>query len=219
MLPDASEYFSPLIQALSVLAIIYASLITCRQVDLKRIIAYSSVSHMGLVTSGIFSHTVVGIEGAIALMIAHGLVSSGLFIMVTFLYERHNTRLVRYYRGVGVTMSIWTVVFISFILANIGFPPSFNFAGEFVTLIGPFEYSYIVGVFASLGMVLSAAYSLYLSNRLCFAEPSKYLAFTRDLNRREFYSVSPLLLLTFLLGVCPTMIYHTVHTAAMLCVT
>ena len=203
LLPDAAEYFAPLVQTLSIFAIIYGSLTTCRQVDLKRIIAYSSVAHMGLVTLGIFSHTIQGLVAAVVLMLAHGLVSSALFIAVTYLYDRHHTRLVKYYRGAVVIMPLYGILLLALVLANASIPLSCNFVGEFLSLLAAFEYSFIVGVLASLGMVLSAGYSIYMYNRVCFGVPSKYLYFTRDLNRREFYALMPLVILTYLMGICP----------------
>nr|QDH12158.1 NADH dehydrogenase subunit 4 [Halichondria sp. HK-2019] len=203
LLPNASEYFAPLIQTLSLLAVIYGSLTTCRQVDLKRIIAYSSVAHMGLVTLGLFSHTAQGLVGAVFLMLGHGLVSSALFIGVTLLYERFHTRLVKYYRGVAVTMPLFATLLLILVLANASIPLSSNFIGEFLSLLAAFEYSMIEGVLASLGVVLSAGYSIYFYNRVCFGAPSKYLYLFRDLNRREFYTLLPLILLIFLMGVFP----------------
>ena len=203
LLPEASEYFAPLILTLSLFAIIYGSLTTCRQVDLKRIIAYSSVAHMGLVTLGLFSHTIQGLVAAVFLMLAHGLVSSALFIVVTYLYERHHTRLVKYYRGVVITMPVFGILMLTLILANASIPLSCNFVGEFFSLLAVFEYSFVVGGLASLGVVLSAGYSIYLYNRVCFGTPSKYLYFSRDLNRREFYALMPLVLLIFLMGIFP----------------
>ena len=214
LLPNASEYFSPLIQTLSILAIIYGSLTTCRQVDFKRVIAYSSVAHMGLVTLGIFSHSTQGLIAAIYLMLAHGLVSSALFITVTFLYERHHTRLIKYYRGVATIMPLFSTIFLLFILINIGIPLSCNFIGEFLSLLAAFEYSYLVGVLASSGIVLSAAYSIYLYNRICFGSLSRSLNFNRDLNRREFYAISPLLLLAFLIGIFPTIIIDSINLSS-----
>lgn len=161
---------------------------------------------MGLVTLGIFSHSTQGIIASIYLMLAHGLVSSALFIAVTLLYERHHTRLVKNYRGITTTMPLFSILFLIFILVNIGIPLSCNFIGEFLSLLAAFEYSYIVGVLASSGMVLSAAYSMYLYNRVCFGAPSKSLKFSRDLNRREFYTLLPLVLLVFLIGVFPVII-------------
>lgn len=206
LLPDASEYFSPLIQTLGILAIIYGSFTTCRQVDLKRIIAYSSVAHMGLVTLGVFSQTAQGIVGAIYLMLAHGLVSSALFIAVTFLYERHHTRLVKYYRGLVITMPLFGALLFLLILANIAIPSSCNFIGEFISLLAAFEYSFLVGLLASLGMVLSAAYSMYLYNRIGFGSPSQHIHFSRDLNRREAYILLMLVGLIYFIGVCPYII-------------
>jgi NADH-ubiquinone oxidoreductase chain 4 len=185
------------------LAIIYGSLTTCRQVDMKRIVAYSSVAHMGLVTLSLFSQTVQGLVAAVFLMLAHGLVSSALFIAVTFLYERHHTRLVRYYRGLVVTMPLFGTLMLTLVLANASLPLSCNFVGEFFSLLAAFEYSYVVGVLASFGTVLSAAYSIYLYNRICFGQPSKYILYPRDLNRREFYILLILVVLIYLMGIFP----------------
>jgi len=142
LFPDASVYFAPLVNTLAVIAIIYASLTTIRQTDLKRIIAYSSVSHMGVVMLGLFSLTAIGIEGSIVLQVAHGLVSSGLFIVVTLLYERHHTRIVKYYRGLAITMPLLAIVFVVLTLANIGVPLTSNFIGEFLSLYGIFSTNY-----------------------------------------------------------------------------
>ena len=203
LLPDATEYFGPLIMTLSIFAIIYGSLITCRQVDLKRIIAYSSVAHMGLVVLGIFSHTVQGLVGAVFLMLAHGLVSSALFIGVTFLYDRYHTRLIKYYRGMVITMPLFSMLLLILVLANASIPLSCNFIGEFLSLLATFEYSFMAGVFASGGIVLSAGYSIYMYNRICFGASSRYINYSRDLNRREFYSLLPLVVLIILMGVFP----------------
>nr|ATI10790.1 NADH dehydrogenase subunit 4 [Plenaster craigi] len=213
LLPEASEYFAPLIITLSLLAIVYGSLTTCRQVDLKRIIAYSSVAHMGLVTLSLFSHTIQGLIAAVFLMLAHGLVSSALFIGVTLLYERHHTRLVKYYRGMVITMPLFGALMLSLILANASIPLSCNFIGEFLSLLAAFEYSIVVGVLASFGMVLSAAYSIYLYNRVCFGAFSNYLYVSRDLNRREFYTLLPLVLLIYLMGLFPFIIIDVVKSS------
>ena len=203
LLPEASEHFAPFIQILSLLAIIYGSLTTCRQVDMKRIVAYSSVAHMGLVTLSLFSQTVQGLVAAVFLMLAHGLVSSALFIAVTFLYERHHTRLVRYYRGLVVTMPLFGTLMLTLVLANASLPLSCNFVGEFFSLLAAFEYSYVAGVLASFGTVLSAGYSIYLYNRICFGLPSKYIYYPRDLNRREFYILLILVVFIYLMGIFP----------------
>lgn len=211
-MPEASRFFSPLIITLSLLAIIYGSLTTCRQVDLKRIVAYSSVAHMGLVTLSIFSHSVQGLVAAIYLMLAHGLVSSALFIGVTYLYDRHYTRLVKYYRGVVVTMPLYGGLMLALVLANASIPLSSNFVGEFLSLMAAFRYSNIGGLIASLGMVLSAAYSIYLYNRISFGGPSKYLYYSRDLNRREFYVLLYLGSLIYLMGIFPFIVVDIVKS-------
>lgn len=158
---------------------------------------------MGLVTLGIFSHTLQGWVSAVFLMLSHGLVSSALFIVVTLLYERHHTRLIRYYRGVAITMPIFSIIMFLLVLANASVPLSCNFVGEFFSLLVAYEYSYFVGIMASSGIVLSATYSIYLYNRVCFGAPSRYLQFTRDLNRREVCALVPLVALIFLMGVFP----------------
>lgn len=212
IMPDASQFFTPMILTLSILAIIYGSLTTCRQIDLKRIIAYSSVAHMGLVTLGIFSHTVIGIVAAIFLMLAHGLVSSALFIIVTFLYDRFHTRLIKYYRGITITMPIYSFLMLLLILANCSIPLSCNFVGEFLSLIAAFDFSYIVGTLSSLGVILSAIYSIFLFNRVCFGAPSNYLYFSRDINRQEFFSIIPLIILIFLMGLFPILIIDVINS-------
>ena len=213
LLPEASEFFAPFILTLSLLAVIYGSLTTCRQVDLKRLIAYSSVAHMGLVTLGIFSHTIQGLVAAIFLMLAHGLVSSALFIAVTFLYDRHHTRIVKYYRGMVITMPLFGTLMLTLMLANASIPLSCNFIGEFLSLLAAFDYSKIVGILASLGIVLSASYSIYLYNRVSFGVPSKYLKFSRDLNRREFYSLLSLVILIYLIGIFPYIIIDVIKNS------
>nr|YP_778634.1 NADH dehydrogenase subunit 4 [Chrysopathes formosa]ABB90974.1 NADH dehydrogenase subunit 4 [Chrysopathes formosa] len=213
ILPAASEYFAPLIITLSIIAIIYGSLTTCRQVDFKRLIAYSSVAHMGLVTLGLFTHTIEGMVAAVFMMLAHGLVSSALFIAVTYLYERHHTRLIKYYRGVTITMPIFAIIMLVLTLTNMGIPLSCNFVAEFFSLLAAFEYNLGIGVLAASGMVWSAAYSLYLYNRLCFGNASNYLLFARDLNRREVLAIFPLVVLIFFLGVLPSIIIDPVKNA------
>jgi len=188
LLPEACKYLSPLVNTLAILAIVYASLTTLRQTDLKRIIAYSSISHMGVVVLGIFSLTAIGIEGSIFLQIAHGIVSSALFIIVTILYDRHHTRIVKYYRGVVITMPLYSFFFLFFTLANIGVPLSCNFVGEFLSLFAIFSSNKFLGILGSLGMVLSASYGLFLLNRVVFGTPSPYISASpenRDISRRE----------------------------------
>ena len=168
LLPYACIYFSPLVQTLSVCAIIYTSLTTCRQVDLKKIIAYSSVAHMNFVTLGLFSLNAQGLEGAVLLMLAHGLVSPALFCLVGFLYDRHKTRILRYYGGIARTAPIYAIFFLFFTMANISLPGTANFVGEFLVFTGAYQNNTFVALLSTSGMVLGAAYGLWLCNRLLF---------------------------------------------------
>lgn len=181
--------------------------------DFKRLIAYSSVAHMGLVTLGLFTHTVEGLVAAVFLMLAHGIVSPSLFIAVTFLYERHHTRLIKYYRGVAIAMPIFATLMMVLTLTNMAIPLSCNFVGEFFSLLAAFEYCSATGVLAALGMVLSAAYSLYLYNRVCFGDASNYLLFPRDLARREVLAMAPLVALILFLGLLPSVVVDLVKDA------
>jgi len=160
MCPKVSVLSMDLITTLCLLGIIYASFTTIRQIDLKKIIAYSSIAHMNLLVLGIFSFTVQGIEGAIYLMIAHGVVSSALFFCVGILYDRYQTRLLKYYSGLVQVMPIFVTSFFLFTLANMGFPATSNFVGEILVLIGIFNYNTIALFFSATGIVLSAIYSI-----------------------------------------------------------
>lgn len=216
ILPDACVYYTPLVYTLAVLGIIFASLTTIRQTDLKRIIAYSSVSHMAVVMLSIFTLTAIGIEGSIFLQVAHGIVSSALFIVVTILYDRHHTRVVKYYRGMTITMPIFSSIFFFFTLANIAVPLSCNFIGEFVSLLATFESNPFIAVLASSGMILSACYSLFLYNRVAFGTMSPYVSSAtnnRDVTRREFYLLTPLIILTILLGIFPNIVFQPLHSS------
>lgn len=160
MFPEASVYFTPLIYAISVTAIIYVSLTTLRQVDLKKIIAYSSVAHMAFVTLGIFTSNLQAIEGSILLMLSHGIVSSALFMCVGVLYDRHKTRIIKHYSGLIQVMPLFMTIFLIFTLANLSLPATAGFIGEFLVLIGLFQANKLIGAIAGTGMVLGAAYSI-----------------------------------------------------------
>lgn len=212
MLPDASNYFNPLIQTIAVITLIYSSLSTIIQQDTKRLIAYSSVAHMAVVVLGLFSNTIIGIEGAILLSIAHGFVSPALFICVGgVLYDRLHTRIIQHIRGLVNFMPIFTILFFLFTLANTGIPLSLNFIGEQFSLIGIFDKNPIVGVLGATSIVLSACYSLFLYNRLSYGDYSPHLAIVKDINRREFYLLLALLIPTFILGIYPNVILDTLH--------
>lgn len=160
MFPLASIYFSPIVFVLSLIAAVYASLTTLRQIDLKKIVAYSSVSHMGFVTIGIFTLTVQGIEGSVILMLSHGLVSSALFLCIGVLYDRHHTRIIKYYGGLVQVMPIFTIFLMFFSFANTGFPGTSSFIGEILVLLGSFQVSTILTFFSATSMILGAAYSI-----------------------------------------------------------
>nr|WOE90985.1 NADH dehydrogenase subunit 4 [Aequorea sp. MKL-2023] len=206
LFPLASEYFSPIIVVLSLIAIVYASFTTCRQTDIKRLIAYSSVSHMGLVTLAIFCHSKEGLIASIVMMIAHGLVSSGLFMSSAVLYVRHHSRAIRYFRGVTMIMPLFSTITLILILANIGFPLTFNFIAEFFSILAAFCYSKIAGVISCLGALMSTVYALYFYNRIYFGSLSPHLINSREMLEFEFQSFLPLVFLTILLGLCPNLV-------------
>lgn len=167
ILPDASIYFSPFVQTIAVVSIIYSGLAAIRQVDTKALVAYSSISHIGIIVIGIFSNTLVGIEGAYILSLAHGLVSPALFIIVGgVLYDRFHTRVIRYYRGLIVYMPITAILFFLISCTNIAVPLTMNWTGEFIALAGAFQRSPIAGAIASSGIVLSACYTIWFWSRI-----------------------------------------------------
>nr|YP_009317479.1 NADH dehydrogenase subunit 4 [Gelidium arborescens]AOX48908.1 NADH dehydrogenase subunit 4 [Gelidium arborescens] len=212
LFPSASIFFTPFVFSLSLIAVIYASLTTLRQVDLKKIIAYSSISHMGFVTIGIFSLTLQGIEGSLLLMISHGLVSSALFLCIGFLYDRHKTRIIKYYNGLIQVMPIFGIFFLFFSFTNLGFPGTSSFVGEFLVLFGVFQSSVFVTILASLGMILGASYSIWLFNRIIFGSLKiEYFSFFQDISRREFWILSPLVLLILWLGLHPNSLLDELH--------
>src|SRR6478735_461083 len=213
ILPDASVFFTPLVYSLAVISIIYSSFTTLRQVDLKKIIAYSSVGHMNITLLGLFSNTIQGIEGSLILMLAHGVVSPALFICVVILYDRYHTRLLKYYRGLTQHMPVWSIMFFLFTLGNIAVPLSANFVGEFMTFTGAFQQNPVLTVLGGLGMILSAAYGIWLYNRTAFGAQSRYLAPMGDINRREFMTLVPLLFLMFVMGVFPNLFLEPMHLA------
>lgn len=209
LFPEASQYFSPLVYTLCVLAIIHASLTALRQVDLKKIVAYSSVAHMSLAVLGIFSFTFQGIHGSVFLMLAHGLVSGALFLLIGVLYDRYHTRLITYYGGLAQTMPVFSSLFLLFTLANISLPGTCNFVGELLVFVGIFEDNSLIALISGLGIVLSAAYSIWLCNRLIFTSlNTKYIPKFMDINAIEMQSVAPLAFLAILFGIFPSVILN-----------
>lgn len=212
--PVAAEHFSPFIILLSLIAIVYGSFTTCRQTDIKRLIAYSSVAHMGLVTLAIFTHSNEGLIASMTMMIAHGLVSSALFMSSAVLYVRHHSRSIRYFRGLVSTMPIFSSITLILILANIGFPLTFNFIAEFFSILAAFHHSYIVGVISCIGALLATVYALYFYNRVYFGSLSSHLKYSREMLEFEFQGFLPLVLLTTMLGLFPNLVFDFVLSSS-----
>jgi NADH-quinone oxidoreductase subunit M len=204
MFPDASLYFAPLVFALSVVAIVYTSLVALVQEDVKKLIAYSSVAHMGFVTMGIFAATAQGVGGGIFQMVSHGIVSGALFLCVGVVYDRMHTREIAAYGGLVERMPLYAAVFMVFTLANVGLPGTSGFVGEFLTLLGTFRVNIPVATIATLGVILSAAYALWLYRKMIFGKLEKpALANIADLSWREIAVLAPLVVLTILFGFYP----------------
>ena len=208
MFPIASLHFAPLIFALSVIAIVYTSFVALAQEDMKKLIAYSSVAHMGFVTMGIFSLTKLGVDGGIYQMLSHGVVSGALFLCVGVVYDRMHTRDIDAYGGLVNRMPVYAACFMVFTLANVGLPGTSGFVGEFLTMLGTFQVNNLVVIFAATGVILSAAYMLYLYRRIIFGALVKPTLMTiRDLSWREVATLAPLVVATILIGVYPKPIF------------
>ena len=204
MFPLASHDFAPLVFTLSAIAIIYTSLVALMQEDMKKLIAYSSVAHMGFVTMGIFAGTMQGVAGGVFQMISHGIVSGALFLCVGVVYDRLHTREIAAYGGLVNRMPLYALTFMVFTMANVGLPGTSGFVGEFMTLLGTFKVSIPTAFFASFGVILSAAYALWLYRKVVFGalvKPS--LANMKDLTFRECLTLFPMIALTILFGVYP----------------
>ena len=204
MFPLASHDFAPLVFTLSVIAIIYTSLVALMQEDMKKLIAYSSVAHMGFVTMGIFAGTMQGVAGGVFQMISHGIVSGALFLCVGVVYDRMHTREIAAYGGLVNRMPLYALAFMVFTMANVGLPGTSGFVGEFLSLIGTFKVSLPTAFFATFGVILSAGYALWLYRKIVFGalvKPS--LATIKDLTFREVIMLAPLVILTILFGVYP----------------
>ena len=210
--PDASEFFAPFIFSLSVIAIIVTSLIALVQEDMKKLIAYSSVAHMGFVTLGIFTFTVQGIEGGIIQMISHGIVSAALFLCVGVVYDRLHTREIARYGGLVSKMPFYSFSFMIFILASLGLPGTSGFVGEFLVLLSIFSINTYFAIFATTGVVLAATYSLWLYRRIIFGALIKDdLSEMFDLTRREIIIFLPLIILTIFIGLYPKPIINIIE--------
>ncbi len=214
MFPIASDYFTPLIYTLSIIAIIYTSLVALMQEDMKKLIAYSSVAHMGYVTLGIFTFTKQGIDGSIFQMISHGLISAALFLCVGVVYDRLHSRLISSYGGVVNHLPKYSLIFIIFALGSLGLPGTTGFLGEFLVLVGIFQKNYLVGMLASLGVVLGAAYILWLAKRVIFGEVNNDKIKTlKDVNFSEGSILAILVLAVIFFGFYPQPLIDTMNTS------
>ena len=212
LFPVASDYFTPLIFALSIVAIIYTSLIALMQDDMKKLIAYSSVAHMGFVTIGIFSLTQQGLEGSIIQMLSHGLISAALFLCVGILYDRLHSRMISSYGGVVNVMPKYALIFMIFTLAALGLPGTSGFVGEFLVLVGVFQKNIFVAVMASFGVILAASYMLWLYKRVIFGKiTSPEVKKIKDLNKIEIYILVSLVFLTIFFGIYPEPLFNTIN--------
>ncbi len=206
MFPLASHDFAPFVLTLSVIAIVYTSLVALVQEDIKKLIAYSSVAHMGYVTMGIFAGTTQGVAGGVFQMVSHGVVSGALFLCVGVIYDRLHTREIAAYGGLVNKMPLYAFVFMVFTMANVGLPGTSGFVGEFLTLLGTFKVSVETATFATLGVILSAAYALFLYRRVVFGPIKPALESIKDLTAREQLILAPLVVLTILFGVWPNLV-------------
>ena len=214
MFPHATEMFAPLVFVMSIVAIIYTSLVALAQEDMKKLIAYSSVAHMGFVTMGIFTITHQGVEGGIFQMLSHGVVSGALFLCVGVIYDRMHTREIAAYGGLVNRMPMYAGCFLVFTLANVGLPGTSGFVGEFLTMLGAFVHNSWIAIFAATGVILSAAYALFLYRRIIFGELVKpALQTIEDLTAREIAILAPLVIITIALGVYPNVVTNVTSPA------
>ena len=214
MLPDASLYFAPFIFTLSIVAIIYTSLVALMQSDMKKLIAYSSVAHMGIVTVGLFTPNALAIEGGIVTMLSHGFVSAALFMVVGVVYDRIHSREIDSYGGLAEVMPVYAAVFMLFMLASVGLPGTSGFVGEILVIVGAYQGSSWVAFFAATGMILGAAYMLWLYRRVIFGELLKEtLKGIRDLRTNEVVAFAPLIVLVIVMGIYPTLFLDPMHAS------
>jgi len=205
MLPQASVYFAPLIYTLSVVAVIYTSWVALAQEDMKKLIAYSSVAHMGVVTIGLFTFNEVGIQGGLFQMLSHGIVSGALFLIVGVIYDRIHTRDIDRYGGLADRMPTYAVIFMVFTMASMGLPGTSGFVGEFLVIVGALQVNFWLSLLGAMGMILGAAYMLYLYRRIIFGRLTKAdLMHILDLSPREVAVFAPLVVLTLWMGIYPS---------------
>ncbi|MFT3726690.1 MAG: NADH-quinone oxidoreductase subunit M [Terricaulis sp.] len=215
MFPSASHFFTPMVFALSVIAIIWASLVAFRQVDMKKLIAYSSVAHMGFVTLGIFSGTLQGIQGGIYQMLSHGIISGALFLCVGVVYDRMHTREIAFYGGLVNRMPVYAAVFMLFTMGNVGLPGTSGFPGEILTMVGAFQINAWFVAAAATGVIFSAAYALTLYRKVALGNiENPKLSNILDLDGREWVTFVPLIVATLVMGLAPSIVLHFTEGSA-----
>lgn len=191
---------------LAIIGILYGGLVTCRQIDIKRAIAYASIGHMGIVIIGINRGNTIGEVAGIYMMVSHGLISAGLFIAAGILYERYKTRLIRYYRGHWVTMPIYSIYLLLLIMGNAGMPISSGYIGEIQLLMGVYKDSVIIGIIGGIGGVIGAIYGFNIYSRVCYGQPGKYSKKMRDMNRQENIVLLVVIITIYIIGLYPWII-------------
>ncbi len=213
--PDASQYLGPFIITLSLIAVVYVGLVALVQKDMKKLVAYSSIAHMGFVTLGFFIFNPMGIEGGIVQMISHGFVSGAMFFSIGVLYDRMHTREIADYGGVVNTMPKFAVFSVIFAMANCGLPATSGFVGEFMVILGAVDYDFKIGFLAATALILGAAYSLWMVKRVFFGDiTNTHVAELKDINAREYLILSVLAVLTIFMGVYPKVFTDVIHPAA-----
>lgn len=204
---ESTMYFIPLVYTLCSIAVIYTSFTTLRQIDIKRIIAYSSVSHMNLCMLGLFSMSLIGVSGSVLVMLGHGIVSVGLFFLVGVLYNRYKTKIIFYYSGLVQLMPLYAVALFMLILGNISMPLTVNFTSEFLILCGLLDQSVYIVAFSAIGIFLGTAYSLWLYNRLVFGTlKGTFITYYKDINRLELYLITPFIVAMLVFGIYPKLL-------------
>lgn len=212
LFPKASFFFTPLVYTIALVGVIYTSFTAIRQTDFKRIIAYTSIAHMNLVILGIFSFNTIGLEGAILQSLSHGFVASALFLVIGVVYDRYRTRLVQYYGGLASVMPIYIFIFLFFTLANISFPGTSSFVGEFLIFVGSFKVNTTVTFLAATSVVVGGAYSLWLFNRIAYGNiKTQYTNKFLDVSPREVAAFLPLILGTIVVGIYPNFFLTSIH--------
>lgn len=214
LFPEASFFFSPLVYTIAAVSIIYTSFTAIRQTDFKRIIAYTSIAHMNLVILGIFSFNIIGLEGAILQSLSHGLVASALFLIIGVVYDRYRTRIVQYYGGLASVMPFFIMIFLFFTMANISFPGTSSFVGEFLILVGSCKVNTTITFLGATGIIIGGAYSLWLLNRIAFGNLKiQYTHKFLDVSFREFILFIPLILGTLVMGIYPEIFLSFMHAS------